>query len=266
MRSYTKYIISIFLALLGACKFPAQEGIPSNIKLLFSYAGAVEPKVSSVLPKDKSTGSARNTQIVIVMNTEMDVSSLSSALTVKSDTETVSGDISVDGKMISFVPKAYLGSTSKHTITIGTGAKSLKNQSPASAISLTFSTGSEVDLTPPSISNTSPADSSTGFPINAAILATYSETINPASFKADMVTVSNGTIAGTAELTESTVSFKPAANLPANTVLSVRIAAGLKDMAGNKISSPYTWIFTTGSKEAKVCVLGTDKYGDCLLF
>lgn len=265
MKSLTKLFFSFFVLILGACRFAAEEGVPSKFKLIFSYIGAVEPKVTSVLPKDKSTGNVRNTQIVIVMNTEMDVSSLSSALTVKSDAGAVTGDISVDGKMISFIPKAYLTSNTTYTVTVGTGARSLKNQSPASAISLSFSTSSEVDLTPPTVASTSPADSSTGFPINGSVLATFTETINPISFKSSMMTLSNGSIAGTAELTESTVSFNPSSNLPANTQISARIAAGLTDMAGNKMSSQYTWIFTTGSKEAKVCILGTEKYGECIL-
>ncbi|HMV81329.1 MAG TPA: Ig-like domain-containing protein [Leptospiraceae bacterium] len=265
MNSLIKLFFSFSVLLLGACRFTPSEGIPSNMKMLFSYIGAVEPKVTSVLPKNGSTGNVRNTQIVMVMNTEMDAASLAAALSIKTDTDSVAGDIAVDGKIISYVPKAYLGSNTKHTITLGTGAKSQKNQSPSSPITMTFSTSADVDLTPPSVVNTSPTDSSTGFPINAAILATFSETVNPSSFSSSMITLSGGSIAGTAELNDSTISFKPSSNLPPNTVISARIAAGLKDMAGNKMTSQYTWIFTTGAKEAKVCVLGTDKYGDCIL-
>ncbi len=260
-------IITIFSILLFTqdCRWDSKEGISSNFKMIFGVLSAVEPKVSSVLPKDKSTGNYRNTQIVIILNTDMNTDTLKTALTVKSDQGAVSGDISFDGtKVVTFVPKTTLNSNTTYTITVGTGAKSDRGVSPASALTMTFSTGTEVDTTAPSVANTSPADSSTGFPINAAVSVTFTETINPTSFKSSMFTLAGGSIAGTATLQESTVNFKSSSNLPPNTVIAARIGAGLKDMAGNATAVSYTWIFTTGTKEATVCRYSNDKFNDCL--
>jgi len=100
-------------------------------------------------------------------------------------------------------------------------------------------------------------------PINITISATLSETVDPNTVNSSTMIVSGG-VSGTVVLSDQTISFKPNTNLPVNTTLAVTIKSGIKDLAGNTMSSQYSWTFTTGSTVATNCVFDTSTFDSCL--
>ena len=54
-------------------------------------------------------------------------------------------------------------------------------------------------------------------------------------------------VAGTVAHTATTATFVPSANLAANSVYTVSITTGAKDLSGNPLAADDTWQFTTGN-------------------
>jgi hypothetical protein len=121
---------------------------------------------------------------------------------------------------------------------------------------IVFSTGckkvqEEAGLTGvcPIVISTTPANNATGRSINTSISADFNEPMESASINASTFTLTQGTtaISGVVTYTGVTATFKPSANLSLNTTYTVKIAAGVKDPAGNAMIRDYVWSFTTGS-------------------
>lgn len=116
-------------------------------------------------------------------------------------------------------------------------------------------TQEEIDLAPPTITSTYPAPNAVSIPLDAAILITFSEAVDPTTINAQTVKVRrDGTtdVAGTLSYVGTTASFKPATQLQANTNYVGEVTIGVKDLAGNALSGTYQWSFTTLSPPAPI--------------
>lgn len=102
------------------------------------------------------------------------------------------------------------------------------------------------DTTAPTVSSTNPADSATGFAVNSAITATFSESMDASTITTSTFTLSGG-VTGTVTYSGTTATFTPSADLTASTVYTATITTGANDAAGNALATDYTWQFTTGS-------------------
>ncbi len=159
--------------------------------------------------------------------------------------------------MLVFYPGQNFTANATYTITVmAAGGLSAETK-------YTFSTGTVADNTAPFISSKNPTSGDTNMPINSTISATFNEILDPSTVNSTTLTISNS-IAGTLTLTDQTLAFNPTANLPINTTLTVTIKAGIKDLAGNTISAPYSWTFTTGSSVASTCVYDISIFDTCL--
>ena len=104
------------------------------------------------------------------------------------------------------------------------------------------------DTTPPEIVDHTPTG--TNVPVTTNITATFSEAINPSTLNNETIVVENSTgskIEGDITYTSETctVTFDPVSNLECNETYNVTITTGVQDLAGNNMSSNYTWNFTT---------------------
>ncbi len=106
-----------------------------------------------------------------------------------------------------------------------------------------------VNLLPPTVTSTNPANLATGVPINRKITATFSKPMNPLTITAATFTVVGGgtNVAGTVTCNAAcnVATFAPMANLAANITFTATITTGAKDPAGNSLASPFVWTFTT---------------------
>ncbi len=112
--------------------------------------------------------------------------------------------------------------------------------------------GMTQDITSPTVALAAPAAGATGVAANAAVSATFSENINPATITATTFTVTGlggAVITGTVsyDVATKTATFVPTtpAVLPDNTVLTATITKGVKDLAGNALANDFVWSFTT---------------------
>lgn len=98
--------------------------------------------------------------------------------------------------------------------------------------------------TPPTIISVSPANGATDVPVTTTISATFSDAMNETSAEAAFSL--NG-VTGTFSWIGNTMTFTPGANLASATNYTVTIGTGAQDLAGNPMTSAYTWSFTTSS-------------------
>src|ERR1700733_377760 len=173
----------------------------------------------------------------------------------------VPGTVTYAGSIATFTPSATLTAATSYTATITNAATDLAgNALVAGAVPnpWSFMTGAAPDTTPPTITLTSPASGATGVALNAAINATFSEAMNPASiFAAGTFTLAvagtgGAAVAGTVTYDPASdiATFTPTANLAANTEYTATITNAVTDLAGNALAAgvaPNPWSFMTGA-------------------
>jgi hypothetical protein len=103
------------------------------------------------------------------------------------------------------------------------------------------------DNTPPSVTSTSPAASSTGHYTDQDVTATFSKPVDPASVTFSLTT-GQTSVPGTISVNDNVVRFTPTNLLLATTAYTATVNA--TDGFGNVMASPKTWNFTTGAGPA----------------
>ena len=103
------------------------------------------------------------------------------------------------------------------------------------------------DTTPPTVLSTNPSNNSTNIFQGAAIAATFSESMDPATVTTVGFTLKNGTtpVSGTVTYSGVTATFTPSTSLLGNTLYTATVTSSVKDLAGNAMSTNYSWSFTT---------------------
>jgi len=107
--------------------------------------------------------------------------------------------------------------------------------------------GAPGDVTPPAIVSTLPVDGASGVTQTTAVTATFSEAVAPASITASTFSLSAGALPLSGSLTVSgpVVTFTPSPPLALATQFTARLAVGVTDLAGNALTAPFIWNFTT---------------------
>jgi hypothetical protein len=173
-------------------------------------------------------------------------------------TTPVTGTVTYSGVRATFTPSAVLAVSSSYTATLTTTVKSSVGTALAAAKTWSFTTAAAPDLTPPTVTSTTPASSATGVDYSASILAVFSEPMDSATVTTSSFTVTLGaaTISGAVSYSGTTATFNPSANLSANTTYTATVTTAATDLVGNHLATNKVWTFTTGSSRSVVS-LGT---------
>jgi hypothetical protein len=157
----------------------------------------------------------------------------------------------VSGNTATFTPSANLVAGVQYSATVTTGARDAAGNPLGASFNWTFTTGANVDSTPPQVAGMDPPAYATGVALNRSIKARFSESMNAStlttkSFK--LKATSSGTlVGGTVSASDTYGEFIPSAALAANTQYTAIVTVAAKDAAGNAIPSKFTWNFTTGT-------------------
>jgi methionine-rich copper-binding protein CopC len=159
--------------------------------------------------------------------------------------------------VVTFKPSVPLSPYSTYWIYIGTGIKSASGNPLLSGYwGGSFSTAGTADTSAPKVTRTNPADGITGVPVNSIVSIEFNEPMEPSTLNSGNVTISsadganlNGRISvGSGIYGYNTVAtFIPDQLLPADTSLTITVAANVKDSAGNILNQAFTSTFTTQS-------------------
>lgn len=112
---------------------------------------------------------------------------------------------------------------------------------------------------PPTVTATTPLDTTANVSVNARVTATFSRVMDGATLTASTFTVHQGStpIAGTVGYAGSTATFTPATPLDVSLVYTARVTTGAADPQGVALASDHVWTFTTGACSQAAVALGT---------
>ena len=270
MKSYTPYSrrVVCLQAWLLAALMAGCGGDGSEDNATAGGAGiAVAPTVISAMPAGQATDVATNGKITARFSKAMAAKTLNktSFTLTTHGARAVAGAVSLDAasSTASFAPATALPADTLFTATITTDAQDTANVALAGNLVWTFKTGKIADTIAPTITATDPENLVAGVPTNRKINATFDEPIDAASLNASTFTLASSgqaAISGSVSYVGSTVIFTPKSALAANTAYTATVKSGVKDLAGNALTSDLVWGFTTAAAPAAgpaPVVLGT---------
>jgi hypothetical protein len=243
-KRYSKmlFLIVLLVAFVAGCRSKHDDGGGSS--------DTTAPTVSSTIPIDVATGVARNSSINAIFSEAMSAATITTgSFTVKQGTTAVSGTVTYVGTTATFKPVSNLAPNTTYTVTITTGVTDLAGNALAADKVWSFTTGTTLDTTAPTVSSTIPIDLATGVPLNSTINAIFSEAMNAATLTTATFTVKQGTtaVSGTVTYLGTRATFMPSSNLAPSTTYTVTITTGVMDLAGNALAADKTWSFNTGT-------------------
>jgi hypothetical protein len=213
------------------------------------------PTVTLTVPANLATGVFINRSILATFSKLMDPATLNSpatTFTLLQGITPVPGTVSYVGYVATFKPLINLAASTTYSAVITTAAKDLAGNALAVNKVWTFTTGTSVDTTPPTVTLTDPLNLATGVPINQAIAATFSKPMNPLTINTPATTFTlkvqgGAAVAGTVTSIGQITTFTPTANLAVSTTYEATISTVAEDLAGNALAVDKVWTFTTGS-------------------
>ena len=235
----------LFIALVSGC---AEDN--------FIETEGVCPIVTSTIPLNGALGVPLRQIISATFNEEMNPTTINAAtfIVAEANGTVVTGAVTYSGTTATFTPSSFLKPNTTYTGRIKTGAKDVMGNALQTDYVWTFSTGM---LIVPTVITTDPANNATSVPLNKTITATFSMPMDPLTLNNFTFIVNQGTnsVAGTITYAGSMVSFTPTAPLTPNTIYTVTITNGAKNLDGVPLASNYVWRFTTA---AAPTVIATD--------
>lgn len=230
------------------------------------------PAVTAVTPFNLYERIPLNTSIVITFNEPMKIPTLTTATTGTTCTGSVQLSVNsfascvqmiadpepaVDQKSFVITPADILAANRSYKLRITTAATDSAGNKLADEFRITrgLTTGIELDLAAPSITNITPANGFNNTSVCSPVTVRFSERMNPASISANITSSScSNTIRLSADDFSSCIrltsnitvvnagrsfSFYPLADYSQNTLYKAKITVDARDLAGNPLNNDY---------------------------
>jgi hypothetical protein len=201
------------------------------------------PAVIATTPSTGATGVAVNIAPSVTFSEPVDQQTIS--FLVSTGSTTIPCTMSYSGTTAIFTPLNILANSTQYMVTISAGVKDLAGNPMPTSYSWSFTTGTATDTTPPIVSAVTPAAGATGVAANVAPSATFSEPVDSTTITFTLKDSKGAVLGYTMSYSGTTAIFTPAPKLKPNTSYTAQVSAGVKDLAGNAMLSPYSWSFTT---------------------
>lgn len=223
------------------------------------------PTITFQNPTSGATSVARNTNIIMEFDEEMNSTSVSTSnmtLAVDSNDTTVSGTVqyifaSGVANYAVFNPGSTLDAGVTYKFTVQDLTDTSGNTQSNNPRQITFTTAGTSDTVQPTVSSVSPSDGST-VSKNTNIEVTFSEEMDEST----ITDTSNWTISPSVSFASSDIEYNDAmnkavldldSNLSEGQTYTVTLSNGIQDIAGNELdisSGNNTWQFTILSSDA----------------
>lgn len=215
------------------------------------------PMVSAVTPAPDATGVAFNTDVVTAtFNKSMNpVSITGSSFSLACPMSTpVTGTVSYTaaGNVAILSLGSNLPGNTICTATVAASVSDTTGNTLSSPYVWNFTTGDTPETVPPTVSSTAPVRNSTDVAVDRRMIVSFSEPMNPLTIvpaNFSLVCPSGTVIPGAVEYTSigNVATLTPSRNLPFSSACSVSVGTGVKDVAGNAMTSAYSWNFNTSA-------------------
>ncbi len=237
-------------------------GLASSYVWSFTTAASpntTKPTVIATVPLNAATAVPTTQVVSATFSSGMNAGTINSAtfLLTGPGATPVAGQVAYSsvGNTATYTPVAALAPNTLFMATITTGATDLSGNALAVNYVWTFTTGASAGSTKPQLVSTTPANSSTGVPLNQVISATFSTAMNPLTISTATFHVTgpgSTPVSGTVsyDAINFIASFTPSAPLTASSIYVANITSGATDLTGNSLANTGAqnpWSFTTGT-------------------
>ncbi len=222
-------------------------------------ADMVAPTLVLTIPTTNATVVALISPVIAQFDEA--VNATMATFTLKNGATAIPGTVTTNAgnKTATFTPTSTLPANTVLTATLTAGVADLAGN-PLTGAPIIWSFTTAPDTTAPMLVSTTPSANATGVSITAPIVATFDEAVINATSTTFTVMAGVTPIAGTVttNMVNKTATFTPSAQMPANTLLTITLTAGITDIVGNPLSSaPVTRTFTTGADTVAPSVVST---------
>lgn len=248
--------------------FPSASYNSSNYWVDVVFATSIgpdttAPTVTAVTPSNGSTGVDTNTSVTATFSEAMDAASITSSNFElrNASNNLVNATITYNSSnnTVTFKPNAALAGNSTYTATVRGGSSGVKDTA-GNALAANYSwsfTTTTPDVTPPTVTATTPSSGATNVSTITTVTATFSEAINATTISASTFELRNssGTLVPANVSYNSatrTATLTPNSGLATSTTYTATVKGGttdprVSDLAGNALAANYTWSFTTSA-------------------
>jgi hypothetical protein len=199
------------------------------------------PTITSTTPVDGATGVSVGMGVAFLFSEIVGHVDTTSVNLLDGATQVVGSVTLIDDVMDGvFFPHDQLLPNRTYTLRVpnappGSVVTDLAGNPLAATFTMTFTTGA--DTVGPRLRGLMPQDFATHVPVTSNVVVTFDEPlmgVDTTSFQLD-----GGAIAGTVTMSNNnkTATFDPAANLPAASVITVSLSAGITDVFGNAVTA-----------------------------
>src|SRR5208282_2920375 len=220
----------------------------SQVQTLYA---AGTPGVTSVSPASGTTSVSTSSKVSVNFNEPVQAGTIGFTLTGSSGSPvaaSVSYNSSADTATLT--PSSALAAGTTYTATVS-GVQNNAGVTMSAPVSWSFSTAAS--SAGPTVTSEMPAPNTTGVTVSSPVTATFNEAVQSSTVSL-MLTSSAGTsVPGTLSYntTTNTETFTPTAPLAYGTSYTATVS-GAKDTAGDPMSGPVTWSFTTDAVQPAV--------------
>lgn len=265
LKPFTTYTLSLAKTIMS------MEGVPLDqpLSISFTTAGfsdAVSPMVV-VSPGNGAVAIPINALIVFGFSEPINPTTVnSSTIAITNNGITVSGTLTLsqENRVATFSPAFSYLPDSTVNVTLSRSVKDMAGNPIVGSSGIGtdfisyFITASIADTSPPQVLNVNPSDGATGVDPNTHVSVTFNEPINPFTVNAGTFTVSINGIPHSGRISfsdqDTKAIFTPDQPFPLLSLVQVTLEAGIIDLAGNAIPSPFTSLFTTYQKGPELSI------------
>jgi len=253
----------------GVYRYGTTSGFPTSTFQSSNYwvdvvfvptSTTTPPTVTAVTPASNSSGVGLGTAVTAVFSAAMNASTISGTtfLLVNSSGTAIPNTVTYNASnnTATLTPTANLATSTTYTATVKGGAAGVKDSNGnALAADFVWSFTTGTDTTPPTVTSVSPASGATLVAVTAGVNAVFSEAMSAATVSGSTFQLfgpSSSLVAATVTYNSGsqTATLQPTTALASSTTYTAVVTGGsngVKDAAGNAMTSNFTWSFTTAA-------------------
>ena len=213
------------------------------------------PALLTISPPVNATGVPVNTVVTAEFNEPLNRSTVTTSSFQLYDSVTgqyLGGTVTLDatGRVATFVPGQLLAVNRVYYAYLNNPITDVAGNHLGGGQYSYFTTGFSTDTTGPTLRLTSPQSGDTGIGRNAKISLQFDRPINAATRATGLrIQTSGVNVPGTYTLEDGQrrIRFTSATQLGAGTDYTVTLTSDLRDIAGNSLTNPGSFVFTTGA-------------------
>ncbi|MHA2610986.1 MAG: Ig-like domain-containing protein [bacterium JZ-2024 1] len=228
--------LAFALALFSAC---------SGTSLLIGDRNP--PLLASSLPENGSSGIALSQPIVLIFTEPMDQANTESAISLFPSL-TVRFEWSLNRQIVTLFHDTAFSPSTTYTLRIATTARDLAGNRLLYPVEIRFTTSAQSeDTQPPRVLFTEPGNNAQDVPIQQIVRILFSEPMNSADTENAIIVQPPIELNFQWNETKTTLSATPGTRFQEGTLYRWEISTSARDLAGNPLSAPYQFQFTTVS-------------------